>query len=220
MMKSFFFVRHGRTEWNDAGRYLGRSDIELNEVGQAQAEHLGRWAVGAAIEAIVSSPAQRAIMTANTIGRWCGVRVRVDERLREIDFGIAEGCTLEELRRSEPDAVARFESDPVADAFPGGESPVAAVERVDAALRDALRTDCDRMLFVSHNTLLRLYLCHRMGISLANYRRCLSEIDHRGYTELSQINGDFRLERFNAPAAEDVAQSACATTDDDIGAGR
>jgi broad specificity phosphatase PhoE len=193
-----FLARHGHTGWNDTGRYLGSSDIPLDAQGQAQAERLGEWAASARLEAIVSSPALRAFRTAAIVAAGSGLTPRTDARLRELDFGAAEGRTLEELRRQDPEAVTRFELDPVSHHLPGGEHPQAAVARLDAAIRDVLSTGTARALLVTHNTVLRLFVCHCLGIPLAHYRRLLPLAEHCALTELSVADGAFALRRFNA----------------------
>ncbi|WP_165503100.1 histidine phosphatase family protein, partial [Actinomadura fibrosa] len=56
---TLFLARHGQTEWHAENRYAGVSDIALDAEGRRQAEDLGRWAAGAAIEALWASPLGR-----------------------------------------------------------------------------------------------------------------------------------------------------------------
>jgi len=197
MTRTIFLVRHAHTAWN-AERYLGRTDIDLDHAGDAQAEGLGAWVATADIDTIMTSPALRAMRTATAVACRIGLEAHRDDRLRELDFGVAEGCTLAELRASDPDAVARFEADPVAHHFPGGEDPVAAVARIRSAFADLLATPSRRALVVTHNTLLRLFLCDALGIPLAEYRRRLPVAEHCAVMELAVSNEIFALRRFNA----------------------
>jgi probable phosphoglycerate mutase len=127
----------------------------------------------------------------------------VDERLRELDFGIAEGRTLAELRDADPQMVARFESDPVAHYFPGGEDPRAAVKRMREALSEVQADAASRVLLVTHNTLLRLVLCDCLGIPLERYRRVLPGADHCAITEIAANGGGLALCRYNAPTYDE-----------------
>lgn len=200
MTRSVFLTRHGHTAWNEAGRYLGKSDIDLDDLGRAQADRLGAWAAATGIDALLTSPALRAARTASAVAARLGIQPRLDDRLLELDFGAAEGRTLAELRAGDPDAVARFEADPFAHPLPGGEDPAAAVARVRAALADLLLAAFDRPLVVTHNTLLRLLLCDVLDIPRAEYRRRLPVAEHCAVTELSFADGIFALRRFNAAA--------------------
>jgi probable phosphoglycerate mutase len=193
-----FLVRHGRTGWNESGRYLGRTDIDINDTGIKEATQLGWWAASAGIDEIVTSPALRAFRTASIVGAQLGLTPHVDKRLRELDFGVAEGRTLAELRLDDPLAVARFETDPVTHYLPGGENPLAAVARMQAAIQGALALKGARALVVSHNHVLRLLLCHSLRIPLIDYRRVLPIAEHCAVTELSVEGGQLALRRFNA----------------------
>jgi probable phosphoglycerate mutase len=191
---TIFLSRHGRTEWSVQKRYAGVSDIPLDAVGQGQARLLASWARGAKLDGVVSSPLLRARETATGAARAAELQLRTDPRLRELDFGVAEG-----LRRAEmdPDVVRRFEADPVADFLPGGEDPVRAVERVTECLREL--GSSGRTLVVAHNTILRLALCGLLGIPLADYRRRLPVVEHGSVTELIFGPGGPALRRFNSP---------------------
>lgn len=194
-----FLVRHGHTTWNQGGTYLGRTDIPLDAEGETQATRLGTWAATADLDLLVSSPAQRALRTAQLAGAACGRAPRTDERLLELDFGRAEGRTLEDLRQEDPAAVEAFLHDPVEHHLPGGEHPRAAVARVRAALDAVLADGARRVLVVTHNTVLRLFLCDVLRMPLADYRRLLPLVEHCALTELSVHGGVLALRRFNAP---------------------
>lgn len=202
MTQTLFLVRHAHTRWNAEGRYLGSTDVDLDELGAAQAAHLARWAASVGITDVVTSPARRAAVTAQAVVDAAGLHMREDARLAELGFGAAEGSTLAELRLRMPEVVERFEEDPDAHHFPGGEAPAQAVQRMARAAGNALRDGGPRILIVTHNTILRLYVCHVLGIPLARYRRCLPIYYHCAYTELQVIDGRFALISLNAPAVD------------------
>ena len=58
-------VRHGRTEVNAAGKLLGRSDPELDEIGRTQAADLANRL--GKVDLVVSSPLKRTMETASYI---------------------------------------------------------------------------------------------------------------------------------------------------------
>ncbi|HTF08760.1 MAG TPA: histidine phosphatase family protein [Asanoa sp.] len=178
-------ARHGRTAWHHPVRYTGRSDVPLDEVGVAQAARLGAWAAGAGFAALACSQLQRARDTAAAVTATTGLAALVDPRLRELDFGVAEGQTLDELRAADASSVARFEADPAAGHFPGGEPPTEAVDRALAALTElATAYAGQQVLVVAHSTLIRLVTCAVLGVPLADYRRKLPALDPTATTTL------------------------------------
>ncbi|MFF3643566.1 histidine phosphatase family protein [Streptomyces sp. NPDC002564] len=201
-MTDFILVRHGETVWHDGNRYAGRTDIELTSRGLLQAAALGAWAAGERIDAVVSSPLGRARRTAEPAAQALGLVPRVEERLIEVDFGRGEGLTRAEMHERFPTELAAFLRDPVARHLPGGEDPRAAAERASEALTDLAAAFPDgRVLVVAHSTLVRLLLCHRLGIPLADYRRVFPELHNGALTELRLRDGRMSLLRLNAPAA-------------------
>lgn len=87
----FWFLRHGETDWNAEGRSQGRTDIPLNQVGQAQARRAARTLASQAIGTIIASPLARARVTAETVAATLGLPVQFDPELEEVNFGEQEG---------------------------------------------------------------------------------------------------------------------------------
>ena len=123
---TLLLTRHAETVWHKENRYAGTSDIDLTPHGVEQAGRLAEWVATRRVDAIVCSPVRRARETAAPAAAATGIAIEVDDELREVGFGIAEGRTLAEL---DPDVVARFRADPVAAPFPGAEPPAVAAER-------------------------------------------------------------------------------------------
>lgn len=166
-----YLVRHGETTFHRENRYAGRTEVELTEEGHAQAGALARWARTAGLAALYASTQGRARATAAPVAAATGLEVRTDARLVELDFGAGEGLTAAEMRARMPQARAAFEADPYANPLPGGEDPAAATARARAALADITTIHAgERILVVSHSTLLRLALCDLLGIPPVRYR--------------------------------------------------
>ncbi|QHC24355.1 histidine phosphatase family protein [Streptomyces sp. GS7] len=200
-MTDFILVRHGETVWHAENRYAGRSDVPLTEHGREQAQALAHWAATAGLTAVWSSPLSRARLTAAPAADACGLTPHIDERLYEVDFGQGEGLTREEMRRRFPQRLAAFLADPVENHLPGGEHPRRAAERAAACLADIAREQPDgRVLLVAHSTLVRVLLCHLLGIPLADYRRVFPQLHNGALTEIRVDHGQTALLRLNAPA--------------------
>ncbi|MFG2137980.1 histidine phosphatase family protein [Streptomyces sp. NPDC048650] len=200
-MTDFILVRHGETVWHAENRYAGRTDVPLTDHGRDQAAALALWAATASLTAVWSSPLARARLTAAPAADACGLIPRVDDRLYELDFGRGEGLTRNEMRQLFPDQVAAFLADPVGSHLPGGEDPRRAAERAAACLTGLAREQPDgRILVVAHSTLVRLLLCHLLGIPLADYRRVFPRLHNGALTEIRIENGQAALLSFNTPA--------------------
>jgi broad specificity phosphatase PhoE len=98
-------VRHGQSEWNAVGRWQGKADPALTELGRLQALHAaGR--VGA-VDVIVASPLIRALETARLISNHIGVGpIVVEADLAERDAGEWEGLTRSEIEQRWPGHLA------------------------------------------------------------------------------------------------------------------
>jgi broad specificity phosphatase PhoE len=145
-----YYIRHGETDWNVAGRLQGRRDIALNARGRAQAAHCGEVLRDlltrnkrdpAALE-YVSSPLKRASETMQLVRVGLGLRAqgyRSDERLAEIAFGAWEGFTIAQLHERDPARIAQREHDKWHFVPPGGESYQMVAQRMRAWYADLAR---------------------------------------------------------------------------------
>jgi Fructose-2,6-bisphosphatase len=186
--------------WHAENRYAGVSEVELSPRGLAQAAQLATWTSLAGLAAVWSSPLGRALGTATPCADSAGLPLRVDTRLRELDFGDGEGRTSQEMQALFPAEFAAFGIDPVAHHLPGGEDPVAAVGRFVACLHDiAVMHPKGRVLVVAHTTVIRLALCHLLGAPLGDYRRLYPPIGNCALTEVRMTGRRPALLQFNVP---------------------
>jgi broad specificity phosphatase PhoE len=126
-------VRHGRTAWNLERRLVGRTDVELDEVGRDQARRAGRR-LGPVAE-LRTSPLLRARETAALLD--VDLPAIIDDAFVELDYGSAEGQTLREIP---PEQWARVREDPTT-RWPGGESLADVQARVGAACASLFEHD-------------------------------------------------------------------------------
>ena len=183
-------ARHGQTVWHAENRYAGSSDVDLTPAGREQAALLARWAAVTKPDALYCSPIRRAQETIAPTSDALGMAVRTVADLRELHFGVAEGQTIGELAAADPEMVAAFKSDPVANHFPEGESPVAAAERGASAVRSiASAHPGQTVLVVAHNTLIRLTLCALLGLPVGRYRTVFPLLDNGTLTRLRLRGG-------------------------------
>ena len=148
-----WLVRHGETEWNVAGRFCGRSDPPLSQKGRSQAQALRKPLTALRFDSFVSSPSKRAVETA----RLAYGDPLLDERLRELDFGLIEGSTWMDCSADVQERLRDY------DTFhaPNGESVAQLSERVHEAL---LELGSGRHLVFTHGGVIRLLL-GRAGVT-------------------------------------------------------
>ena len=150
-MNEIVFVRHARTSWSGR-RYCGRSDPALDAVGRRAAAALADALAPTLAPAvlIVSSPARRARQTADALARAAGVdRVEIDERWWEVDCGVADGRTFDELATLEPELTAALARGDAQIDWPGGETAPEFGARIEAAWASLLARDRPALV-VSH----------------------------------------------------------------------
>jgi probable phosphoglycerate mutase len=148
---TIYYLRHGETEWNALGRLQGTRDIPLNARGRGQAVQAGgiladllrRDGRDKADLPYVSSPLGRARETMELARGKLELPVTgyaLDDRLREIGYGVWEGLTLAESEAKDPEIYARRLADKWT-VGPAGAETYADVQVRVRAWYDELRTD-------------------------------------------------------------------------------
>jgi probable phosphomutase (TIGR03848 family) len=167
----FLLVRHGLTP--TTGKILpGRAPgLHLAETGQSQANAAAeRIAALNRVDAIYSSPLERARETAAPIAKAKGLKVQIDKGLLECDFGEWTGAELKKLiKLPEWGTVIRA---PSTFRFPSGESFIEMQVRIVSAidrLRDAHKGGV--VVCVSHADPIKAAVAHAMGTHIDLFQR-------------------------------------------------
>jgi broad specificity phosphatase PhoE len=100
-MAKIYLCRHGQDEDNAEMKLNGHRDRPLTDLGRTQAADAGRTIRDKIpdLDAVLSSPLQRARHTAEAIANSYDVSVRVLDSLIERDFGVLTGRSLREIDR-------------------------------------------------------------------------------------------------------------------------
>jgi len=190
-------VRHGETEVNREGRMQGGSDAPLNARGRAQARALARALAGEPLTAVYASPLRRAWETALLLAEPHRLEPVPLEGLRELDAGLLDGLTGEEVRRRFPRFLERWRADPATTPTPGGESLGRLQERAVSALEEVLRRHrTGTLALVAHYFTASVLLCYALDLPLTAYRQmrldlgayAVLEVDARGKGALLALN--------------------------------
>ena len=187
-MPTLLLARHGETDWNRDRRWQGSKGASLNADGRQQAHDLA--ARLDRVDAVYSSDAARAYETAVILASRHGLPVTTDPRLGEVDFGLWEGLTREEIDDRFAGGFARWGSGE-SSTPEGGESDAAMAERVIAALSEiAQRHSTDeRVLVVTSGGPIRAAQAHVRGIDQARARGEIETVANCAFVEFV-IDGD------------------------------
>lgn len=149
-----WLARHGDTAWTVSRQHTGRTDLPLNPDGEAAARALRDKLGARAYDLVLSSPLSRALDTA----RLAGFDPRVDDRLREFDYGSYEGITTAEIHATRPDW------DLWRDGGPGGETVDDVGARMDEVVARIRAEAPARALVFGHGHALRVLAARWLGL--------------------------------------------------------
>lgn len=184
-------VRHGQTEWNQLGIIQGRTDIPLNDTGIMQARAAGEWLSQRRIDAVYSSPMQRAFDTATEIARPHGLPVISIDDIIEIDFGLWEEKTADELKKLYPEYWNdwSWHLDEEKSANMQAESAYTILNRVKRALNSIFEenTAGSTPVVVSHTMPIKLIMANAIGLPLKSLQSI--KVGNCGICELD-MNSD------------------------------
>jgi probable phosphoglycerate mutase len=186
-------VRHGETQWNVASRIQGHADSPLTAAGEAQAAAIGERLATETFEALVSSDLGRAMRTAQAIASRTGHPIVADARLRERNYGMAEGLTYGEIGVHYPEIFSRVRDTDPDYVVPGGESRRQLFERVRDAFESLARQfEGSRVAVVCHGGVLAaLYRhVHRIPVGAAQ----AIPIPNASYNALAFDGGGWTVE--------------------------
>ncbi len=161
-MGELILVRHGETDWSKAGRHTGRTDVPLTAAGEIRAAGLAPAIARRKIRAAFTSPASRAVRTAELAGL---ATAKQDLDLQEWDYGGYDGRTTAQIRAEHPgwylwrDGVIR------GDAAHPGETVGQVGARADAVLgRVRPLLGAGDVALVAHGHILRVLTARWLGL--------------------------------------------------------
>jgi probable phosphoglycerate mutase len=183
-----FLARHGGTTSSDAGLFAGSSDVELSDVGRAQARQLAERLARETIDAAYCSDMKRTVATAAAVCAPHPLSPAPTAALRELDHGHWEGLSRAEVETRFAGEYRAWSDDPFNYAPPGGQSGAAVLARALPALTGIVADHPGKtVLVVSHTATNRLLLCALLGIDPRRYRdrlaqdlACLNVLEFRG----------------------------------------
>ena len=193
-MGDLILLRHGQTEWSATGQHTGRTDIPLTARGVADAIELGPMLAGHRIVAAFSSPAARAMRTAELAGI---AGSKQDPDLWEWDYGGYEGMTSAQIQRERPGWDLWRDGIIPGDAAHPGETVDEVGARTDRVIARTLAYLVDGdVVLVAHGHVLRVLTARWLGLPAADGR--LFRLDTGTMSTLSFEHEDPVIATWNA----------------------
>lgn len=200
LRRTLVVMRHGRTSWNESGRAQGHADIELDEVGHAQAAAAAQVLARLAPVRLWSSDLVRARQSVAPIAEVTGVTPEVLPALREYDVGTRTGLTFDEFEAAFPDEYAAWLAGDESLTVPGAETTSDVRARLVPAMRSCLDAlgQGETGIVVAHGAALRVGVAGLLGWpdemdeTLAGMDNCswlrLREHTRFGHLQLASYN--------------------------------
>jgi broad specificity phosphatase PhoE len=194
-MTEIILARHGETEWNVGEIFRGRIDVELNETGIKQAELLAKYLSDINIEAIYSSPLQRALDTAKAIARYHKLEIGLSRGLLDFDFGQWQGLSRQEVMAKYGEVYADWLNHPERLKMPGGESLDDVKQRAMLVVDEVIAKHKGTVVLVSHRVVNKVLICALLGLDNSHFWNI--KLDTCGVTTFTYENGRFVLTQHN-----------------------
>lgn len=199
MTTTVFLVRHGQTESNITGYFVGRSNEDISEVGYTQVRNLSSRLTGLSIASIYTSPLQRTLNTARLLAEPHKLEPVVLDDLIEIGLGDWQGLHRDEISQKWPDIWRQSRIDPSDVALPNGESFQQVTERAVRAFTQIVAENANQQaLAVTHDVVIRVLAAHVLGTSNSVYRHM--EINNASLTIIRVEDSRTRLVTLNDTA--------------------
>ena len=186
-----FVVRHGQTQWSRDGRHTGRTDIDLTDVGEKQAEALVPWTSRLGVDLVLCSPRVRAQRTAQLAGLD---PYEVTDDLQEWDYGDFEGRTTADIHRELP-AWSIWDGP-----WRGGETAADVTARADRLIGRVRGAGLGRVALVGHGHFSRVIAARWVGADVTVGRWL--ELDTATWSQLGWDRGTPVLSHWNVPVGD------------------
>ncbi len=197
MTTHLILIRHGQTEWNREERFRGRVDIPLNETGKEQAQKIAARLANDPIDAIYSSPLQRALQTARPLADFKHLQVQTEPGLNDISFGALEGLKVEEARQAFPEIIDKWLNEPGHCKFPKGDSVKGLRTRLEDTLNALSAIHPDQTIaLVSHRVVCHAAVCIVLGLPMDALWRigqdnaCINRFERRDSSYILTLMND------------------------------
>jgi len=198
-MTTCYIIRHAHKERGDFyNPRLRHQDQPISQKGQEESCKLWSYLCDKQISAIYVSGYQRTGQTIEYVAKQLGIPPVSDERLNELDSGLLDNMSDQEIQERYPDFWKAYLERSADFRFPGGETGEEACRRIADFLEEKRQAHgAGNIVIVSHEGLIRQLMCHIVGIPV--YKRGNFYVDLCGIMEITYQpeHKNWKLIRFN-----------------------
>ena len=188
-MTTIILVRHGESEANRLGFFAGQTDVDLLEKGIAQARSTGVYiSRNYKVDKVYASDLKRAYKTGALISELVGAELIADKRLREINAGLWQGNTFDDLLTHYNEGYTCWLNDIGNCQCDGGESIKQLSERIFEVLCEIAESNIGKTVVVAtHATPIRAMQCVLKYLPLGEMKN-IPWVSNASVTEISYAN--------------------------------
>lgn len=170
-MTKIFLIRHGQSEWNSLNKVQGQQNTILTDLGKKQALCLGDRLIDANIDIIYTSDLIRAYNTAEIISKKINKPLVANESIREINFGLWEGLTIQEIKKRYKNEYFTWLKEPDKLNIEGLENLMTLQKRAMKYVNEILlENNGKNIAIVSHGAILKTIILGLLGIDISHYK--------------------------------------------------
>lgn len=192
MSTRVILIRHGETNWSYRKRYCGFSDIELNEKGRQQARELHESFNKEKVNKVYSSDMKRTLQFAEIVFKDVPIKSMAD--LRELNFGIFEGLTYQDIMEKYPKIYGKWLENPLDFAIPRGESLHSMARRVKKALRSIVSHNRNKTVAIfTHGGPLKVIISDILNLGMQGIWKIEQDLASFSIIDFNEITGTIHL---------------------------
>jgi broad specificity phosphatase PhoE len=193
----FFLVRHSdKAEGDYFNPRLRHDDQPISTFGRKQAHKIKKYFHKLSIRSIYVSEYIRTEQSARPLARKLNLVPIVDSRLNEIDIGIIDRLSDDEIRKKYPEVLNASQAWNSDFRWPEGETGEEAQERIVNFIKEQINQE-GNILIVAHDGIIRILICYVLGLPV--YSRFSFQVDTASISEIEwdKTKNRWRLIRFN-----------------------
>lgn len=192
MRTEIYLLRHGETGLNRKRVYFGHLDTSMTDLGRESIRHVSESFYGS-LDVVICSDLDRCQESASIFTKEKNIKRVLDDRLRELDFGVFEGRSYQDLVAEFPDESKAFFSGDHEFMIPAGESIGMLFERTTELFEEVVETYKGKSILLStHGGPIRAILSRYLAGDEKAYWKFA--VDHASLTKLVYEDGFVYLE--------------------------